>query len=229
MIAKLKGGKRQLAVLIVIGLAASGVVGFTLGSRIYTEAMQEFRALERTLAERSAELETRNQELVNLQIADKVNRLTQENLRGKVSELQTALVKLEGEVYLYKNLVEDDEAEVGLNLESLTLYRTLEENAYSYRIVVRRKAALSQTVDASLSLSIEGRLAGIPHSLPFNEADTSLKEDSMAIRFKYFKVLQGTFVLPEHFVPETVVLSLYEPRTTGSLVIRELPWRASDF
>jgi len=185
--------------------------------------------MERTLRESRALLEAKDQELANLQIADKVNRLTQENLREKVSELQTALVKLEGEVYLYKNLVEDDEAELGLNLESLTLYPALDENTYNYRIVVRRKAALSQTISASLSLTIEGSVEGVPHSLAFNEADPQVSDHAVAIRFKYFKVLQGKFVLPEKFVPEKVVLSLYEQGKTGSLVIRELPWRVLTF
>jgi len=228
VIVKFKGGKWWILIFLV-GLTLSGLLGFVAGGRLYSEAMSNYREFERDVKKHRAELAASNQELVNLQIADKVNRLTQEKLREKVSELQTALVKLEGEVYLYKNLVEDDEAELGLNLESLTLYRTLEENVYSYRIVVRRKAALSQTIEASLSLSIEGRLRGIPYSLPFNMADTSLGDDPMVIRFKYFKVLQGTFVLPDHFVADKVTLSLFEPGRTDSLVIKELPWRVSDF
>jgi len=222
-------GRRRLWIAGGLIFLVAGVAGFVLGSRIYSEAMADYRAMERTLRENRALLEAKDQELANLQIADKVNRLTQENLREKVSDLQTALVKLEGEVYLYKNLVEDDEAELGLNLESLTLYPALDENAYNYRIVVRRKAVLGQTIDASLSLTIEGNVAGAPHSLAFNEADPHINEHSVAIRFKYFKVLQGTFVLPDGFVPEKVVLSLYEQGKTGSLVIRELPWRVLTF
>lgn len=208
---------------------AATVAGFIVGGRFYSQAMVNYRSLESSLEEREAELSESRQEIVNLQIADKVNRLTQERLREKVTELQTNLVELEGEVYLYKNLVEDDDGDIGLNLESLTLYSTLEPGTFQYRIVVRRKAALSQAIEVSLSLSIEGKMLGAPFSLPFHGADPSVEEDTLAIRFKYFKVLQGTFVLPEGFLAEKVVLSMYESGRADSLVIKELPWKVSEF
>lgn len=207
----------------------AALAGFVIGGRFYSDAMVDYRRILDSLEERDAELAERRQQMVNLDIADKVNRLTQERLREKVTELQTRLVELEGEVYLYKNLVEDDDGDIGLNLESLTLYRTLEPGTFQYRIVVRRKAALSQSIEVSLSLSIEGKMLGAPFSLPFHGADPSVEEDTLAIRFKYFKVLQGVFMLPEGFEAEKVVLSMYESGRAESLVIKELPWKVSEF
>ncbi len=221
--------KRRLVILLGCALIAAAVAGYVLGSRHYGAAMTQYRANLEAREQLAAQLLAKEQEVVNLDLADKVNRLTMEQLRQKVTELQTDLVKLESELFLYKNLVEDDEAELGLNLESLTLRATEEENRYEYRIVVRRKAALSQSIDASVTLSIEGELLGIPYSVPLNEADLSIEEDALNIRFKYFKVLRGTLALPEHFVPSKVILSLYETGRADSLVIKELPWRVSAF
>jgi len=221
--------RRQLAILLVSALIAGLLLGFAFGGRIFGDAMLDYRRMEKQLADAQALLEQRDQELVNLTIADKVNQLTQEKLREKVTELRTELVSLEGELYLYKNLVDDDEGQLGLSLESISLRKTGDDNSVLYQIVVRRKEVLSQTIDATLSVSIEGTLLKIPDTISLSEADPGADEDSISFRFKYFKVIEGTFELPEHFVPEKLVLSLYETGRPNSLVIKEYPWRLSEF
>ncbi|MCK9503380.1 MAG: hypothetical protein M0Q95_04255 [Porticoccaceae bacterium] len=221
--------RRQLAILLVSALVIGLLLGFAFGGRIFSDAMLDYRRMEKQLADTETLLNQRDQELANLTIADKVNQLTQEKLREKVTELRTELVSLEGELYLYKNLVEDDEGQLGLSLENITLRKTGDDNSFLYQIVVRRKEVLSQTIDATLALSIEGSLLKIPDTIAFSEADPAMDEDNISFRFKYFKVIQGTFVLPEHFVPEKLVVSLYETGRPNSLVIKEYPWRVSEF
>lgn len=227
MIKPVTNGRQLLLLLCAVALVGM-LLGLALGGRLFSAAMSEKRSLSTRLEALQAELADKDQQVVNLDIADKVNRLTQEKLREKVSELQAELAGLQGELEVYKNL-EDDGADVGLSLENLTLRPGQVPNSFNYQFVVRRKAALSHTIDATLALSIEGKMLGIPDTLTFNEADPALGGDALRLKFKYFKVVQGNFVLPEHFVAERIVLSLYETGRADSLVIREIPWRVDGF
>lgn len=221
---------KRNALILGVSVVTSIGVGFFLGSRYYSEVMESYRENKKAIKAYKKQIADQDQRLVNLEIADKVNRLTQERLRLTVTELKTQQVKLEGELFLYKNLIVDDEVDIGLNLESVYL-RPVEgaDNTFSYQIVVRRKAALSQTTEVSLSLTIEGKMLGIKDSLELQEVDPEIHEDVLAIRFKYFRVLSGQMVLPEHFEPEQLVVTLFEPGKADSLTIKEIPWRLSQF
>ena len=218
---------RRRLLPVVAAVAVGLAVGFTLGARLYDGVLADYQGLRTTIRRQEAVIEGKDQQVANLEIADKVNRLTQEKLREKVAELQTDLVKLEGQVYLYKNLVDDDEAEIGLNLESFTMLPAEGDNRFSYRIVVRRKAALSQTIEASLTLAIEGSRDGVPYSIGYGDVDPAVGGETLDFKFKYFRVIEGVFELPEGFVPEKVILSLYEAGRPESLAIIEQPWKVS--
>ena len=221
---------KRIALYWGISVVVCALAGFVVGSRYFSDVMQTHRENKKALKAYKYQVAKQDQRLVNLEIADKVNRLTQDKLRLTVTELKTQQIKLEGELFLYKNLIVDEDADLGLNLESVFL-RPVEaaENTFSYQIVVRRKAALSQTTEVSLSLNIEGRMLGIRDSLELQEVDPEVHEDVMAIRFKYFRVLSGQMVLPEHFEPEQLVVTLFEPGKADSLTIKEIPWRLSQF
>lgn len=212
------------AVLLALGVA----LGFAAGSRYFGEQMTGYRALQAEHRQLQRDFAAREQRLVNLETAGQVNRASLERLRGMVSDLETRLARQQEQLHLYENLVAEGEATMGLNLESFSLRTTGEPRVFDYRIVVRRKAALSQPIEASLALDIKGRRHGIPYSAPFNEVDLSRREKTVDFRFKYFKVLRGTFVLPRHFEPARVVLSLYETDNPEAGVTRELPWQAAD-
>jgi ribosomal protein L29 len=222
-------GKKRI-IFIALAFATGAGAGFLMGSHLFQAAMADYRLVKLQLAEAKTLLAEKEQQLINLDIADKVNKLSQEKLRSTVTELKTQQVKLEGELFLYKNLVEDDQADMGLNLETVTLRPVQgQPERFHYQVVVRRKATLSQTTDAFLTISVEGRMQGVPGSLMLKEVDSEIDDDVVDIRFKYFKVLQGQIELPARFEPERLVITLYEEGRADSLVIKEVPWRLAEF
>lgn len=198
--------------------------GFLAGSRYYERAMVERRKEAEALAAASEALKTLEQEKVNLELADTVNRVTLEQLRNQVVDLQQTVSTQREELALFRSLTRDSVDMSELSVDSLDLRRTEEAHTFDYRIVVRGNGSQGDVIDASVTLAIEGMLDGEPYSVPFNEADLSLKGEGVAVRFKYFKVLRGSFVLPEGFEPEKVVLSVIEKGDASSLRISEFPW-----
>ena len=217
--------KREL-IFLGCGVLGGALIGFGLGSQFYSSSMDSMRQKVKAHAALVADHEAQQQQLVNLEMADQVNRLAQEKLRQRVTELQTERVKVETDLYVYKKLLEDDETEAGLSLESLLIREVEgESREFNYDIVLRRKEASSQSIEATLSVEIEGQLHGIPFAVSFREADPELSEESLSVTFKYFKIVKGKFVLPEFFEPSNVVLSLYEKGHADSLVIKEIHWQ----
>lgn len=218
---------RRLGLLLLF-LALSLVLAYLAGSRHFGATIAAYRAERETLVEAREELDRLRQEVVNREVAEQVDGASLEAMRRLVADLQAELATREEELGLYRSLMDDQgEASDGLQVDSLTLRPALESDSFHYRIVVRRRADPNESVDVSVSLSIDGQRDGEPVSIPFNEADLSLQEDALSIRFKYFKVLRGTFVLPGGFLPGKVVLTVMEKNDPTTLRIVDFPWRLS--
>lgn len=213
-----------------MGLAAGlviivGILCFMAGARYFNSAMVEKRLQKWELHSTREELMSLQQEKVNLELDNTVNEAALEQIRERMVSLQQQLARQGEELGLYRTLMAEQGDTDALSVDSLNLRPTAEANTYQYRMVVRGRPELSKAIDASISLTIEGLLAGEPHTIPFNEADLSLQGEGLAIRFKYFKVLRGEFVLPAGFVPHKVVLSVLEKGNASSLRFTEFPWR----
>lgn len=220
---------RGLVRLCVVALVLVAMVSFVLGRGLFNAKMEKYRLQQQDLAAAQEEIARLRQDLVNREVAEKVDSGSLEQMRQQVGQLQDLLSKQEGELSLYRNLFDDNEEPSGLHIDSLNLRRAPGADSFQYRIVVRRKAVLNESVDVAVSLSIEGQRDGAAVSIPFNEADLSLQGEALSIRFKYFKVLRGAFVLPEDFVPARVVLSVLEKDSPSSLRIVQFPWSVETY
>lgn len=220
---------KGLALLGVVALLLVATASFLLGNGLFNGNMAECRLQGQELQAAHAEIARLQQELVNREVAEKVDSGSLEQMRQQVGMLQDQLSKQEGELGLYRNLFDDNEEPSGLHIDSLNLRRAPGADSFQYRIVVRRKATLNESVDVAVSLSIDGQKDGLAVSIPFNEADLSLQGEAMSIRFKYFKVLRGAFVLPADFVPSRVVLSVLEKDNPSSLRIVQFPWSVETY
>ncbi|KJS05192.1 MAG: hypothetical protein VR73_12795 [Gammaproteobacteria bacterium BRH_c0] len=215
--------------LAIAALLLVATLSFLLGNGHFSRSMGKYRHQEQELAAAREEIARLKQELVNREVAEKVDSGSLEQMRQQVGVLQDQLSRQEGELGLYRNLFDDNEEPSGLHIDSLNLRRAPGADSFQYRIVVRRKATLNESVDVAVSLSIDGQKDGVPVSIPFNEADLSLQGEAMSIRFKYFKVLRGAFVLPADFVPTRVVLSVLEKDNPSSLRIVQFPWSVENY
>lgn len=213
--------------LLLVLMMALLAIAYLAGSRHFSANVAAWRAERAALAETREELDRLRQQLVNREVAEQVDSASLETMRQLVADLQAQLATREEELGLYRNLMDDHDESSGLQVDSLTLRQAPGVHSFHYRIVVRRRADLNESVDVSVSLSIDGQRQGEPVSVPFNEADLSLQEDALSIRFKYFKVLRGTFVLPADFVPAKVVLTVMEKNDPGTLRIVDFPWQLS--
>lgn len=218
-----------LSLLAIAALLLVAVLSFLLGNGYFNTNMAQYRLQQQELVAAQDEIARLRQELVNQEVAEKVDSGSLEEMRQQVGMLQDQLSKQQGELGLYRNLFDDNEEPSGLHIDSINLRHAPGADSFQYRIVVRRKATLNESVDVAVSLSIDGQKDGVPVSIPFNEADLSLQGEAMSIRFKYFKVLRGAFVLPADFVPTRVVLSVLEKDNPSSLRIVQFPWSVETY
>ncbi|MCK9468827.1 MAG: hypothetical protein M0Q49_05370 [Porticoccaceae bacterium] len=221
-------GSRRLRLVLLLGLmVVLLVLAYLAGSHHFSANVATYRAEREELLATREELDRLRQELVNREVAVQVDSASLETMRQLVADLQAQLARREEDLGLYRSLMDDQDGSPGLQVDSLTLRQAPEADSFHYRIVVRRRADPNESVDVSVSLAIDGLRDGEPVSVPFNEADLSLQEDALSIRFKYFKVLRGTFVLPADFVPAKVVLTVMEKNDPGTLRIVDFPWELS--
>jgi len=203
-------------------------LGYVAGARYFGERMSEWRNLTDENNRLRETVSEQGQQVANLELADRVNKMAEEKLRQQLAALQTEQVDLENDLNLYRNLVEDDSDPVGFTLESFSVRKGDQPNRFVYDMVLRRKDVLSQAVDFAVSLELKGELHGIPFSAGYKEVDPNVNSDVVSVSIKYFRVIQGVLELPDHFSPANVVISIYQEGKADSLLIKEFPWRIGE-
>jgi hypothetical protein len=218
--------------LAVVGVAALVLVlvatAYLAGSRYYGQAMAEKReqaAELRRLRQQVAELARQK---TNWEIASEVNAASLESVRVELARLETVMASQREELELYRNLLKDNGEASGLHIETLDVTATDRADRFGYRLVVRRKAALSKPVEVEVSLDIEGSSGGEPRSLAFRDVDSSMTGESRMVSFKYFKVLRGTMALPRGFEPAKVVVRVQIKGRQKTIREREFPWQVQE-
>ena len=67
-------------------------------------------------------------------------------------------------------------------------------------------------VKGYIDLEIIGSLASQPTQLTLSDISTVSKKD-VSFSFKYFQIIEGTFILPENFIPEKMQISAILTKT----------------
>lgn len=196
-----------LAPVLVLGV---GAFSYLLGSRHFDSAMAEKRVLSREVKTLRQSLDRLEREKVIWTMTGQVNRASLAQVQRELARREERMAEQQRELYLYRNLLADSGGSSGLYIGDLELRAGATPRQFEYQLAVRRKGALTRTVDVRVSLFIDGVREGAdggkaePHTLPLSEADPSQDEPVRSVRFRYFNILSGILEIPAGFTPEQV-------------------------
>lgn len=132
---------------------------------------------------------------------------------------------LNREIAFLKSLVSGDMTV--LQLLDLKVWQTESDTtAYRYSLTVSKRAKSGVKVRGTLVLRVTGQQEGQPVVLSMS--DMGIKPGSLSMKFTHFQTFNGTFVLPDGFVPELIKVAVKPTNKQFRQYQKDILWRLVD-
>ena len=220
---------RVWLVLGLVGLFVAAAAGaFAWGQQ---QAMSGYGRAQRDLAAVKAELEEvrraenqLRQQKENASLGAEVDRKSLEEIRQEVIELKAVVASLEEENQFYRNLMNPDGEQNGLNFGPVEIVHTDRPRTFRYKVVMQQLASQHELVTGTLNFNVVGRQQGAVKVLPLSQLSSGVDSSNIKLRFKYFQNIEGELVLPEGFEPERIELEARASGGNSPVIEKRLAW-----
>jgi hypothetical protein len=182
---------------------------------------------QQTVGELSQEVESLRQRFADIQgslaRAERqlqIDKTVYAELGAELKSSNQQLVSLRDELRFYRSIISPEDGEAGARFQEFVVAGTDEPRVFAYRLVMIQALQHSRDVEGALTLEINGRRGGNPESLRLPPAGS----DDIKVKFKYFQTLEGTFELPDGFVPGAVKVVLTPGQKKSTTVERWYRW-----
>lgn len=138
-----------------------------------------------------------------------VQKAVQDNLARELAVVQEESMKLKENVAFYQSILEEGAGTDRVRLNRVQLDKTDQPGRYRYLVVLSQQGSHSKPVAGGLQFKLQtidaqGKTSSVPLKL---EADNAAQA---TVKFRYYQRLEGSFLLPEGLVAETVEVSFLE-------------------
>lgn len=194
--------------VVVVAFAAGFWVGGNGDGSDATEGQTAVSGdLSATLKVAQHRLDSLRQQVMNSDIAARIDRESLEHVRQTMVRQQQELARVQKELELYRSLLKDDRRADGLYIDQLRISPGL-AGTFAYRLIVHQKAAILRDVSAALEVRVVGDRGGQSVTYRLDELDPSLAAEGLTATFKYFHVIEGQLQLPPDFTPRQVIVGI---------------------
>ena len=154
-----------------------------------------------------------------------IDRTAYDSVDTELRDLQDEILELKEQVAFYTGIVSPKETASGLQLTNLKFTSIYSPNSYRFKLVLTQLKNNKRLIRGNASIFIDGIIGREQKQL--NLADvTSGNQKSLKLRFKYFQTLEGDVVLPEGFVPSSVLVDLQPIGKGTSRIKKTYDWAA---
>jgi cell division protein FtsB len=204
-----KPWKLWLALSLLVGLIA---MFFFLGKGYQDYRLERLQLERETLLNRIAELETRNQSLVqknaHLLGGSKIERGAYELANQELVRLQQQLLEQKEELAFYRGIVSPSDTELGVNLQTFEVRKKNNQNQFSYKMILTKNGKSTIKLRGDTSILIRGEKEGDVSVMSISDLALEKAPANTKFAFRYFQVFEGDIALPEGFKPFEVEIGI---------------------
>ena len=191
-------------VLLFIGIAiAFSVAGYLVGNirLIYLEQEARLFAQQRdSLHQRMQQQEYRSN---ILQVELDVERAATQALQQELRLTQDENANIRRELTFYQRVMAPELNADGISIDSMTVNALPGTNSFYFRLILLQQERIHQLAQGSLRLTLRGLQDGERQEYSLLTL-AGIDEGSTQFVMSYFSLTEGSFTLPESFVPETL-------------------------
>ncbi len=193
--------------LLIVAWVLSVTMGYVIGRYVM---IPEAGGLAASLAEATAsnaELRTRleevEQRLANVERAEQIARLANENVQSALAGKDTEIANLRRDLALYNRLLGPEAERQDLTVYDVEL-DAADGGSYAFAVVLTQTQDTRRGSEGRLTLSIEGQRDGKMERLAWADLAAPDQAEGLAYDFRYFQRVEGRFILPAGFQPHSI-------------------------
>lgn len=210
-------------VLLFIGIAiAFSVAGYLVGNirLIYLEQEARLFAQQRdSLHQRMQQQEYRSN---ILQVELDVERAATQALQQELRLTQDENANIRRELTFYQRVMAPELNADGISIDSMTVNALPGTNSFYFRLILLQQERIQQLAQGSLRLTLRGLQDGERQEYSLLTL-AGIDEGSAQFVMSYFSLTEGSFTLPEGFVPETLHVNVRSRQ--GQQTERTFQWQ----
>ncbi len=211
-----------IACLVVVGIAML-FSAYRYGLYRYGLVSGDTLELSTRIGEQQREIKRLKKDLVDAEVAARVDRATADELRASLEQMHDAQAHLNEEVTFYRSLMAPSSLERGLQIAELALLALDGSRAFRYELLLTQVEARRAVVQGSVTLDVVGERAGEQVVLPLTEIEPNT-DYPLKYRFRYFQDFSGTMQIPEGFEPLRVVVTVTRQGSREANLQRTFDW-----
>lgn len=211
--------------IVAVILTGAGVYyGYSRGTNENIDVRIERDQLSASVNSLETELETLQQDFVNLQQASLVDRQAVIEVQDMLVGLREINAQLEEDVLFYRQIMSPENDESGLAIGQLDLSATEEENRIRYHIELKQLANNENVISGYANVNILGMQEGSEVSFPLRSIAVDENQLDIRLQFRYFQNIEDELIIPENFVPETVQILAVAQGENAKTVQKNFVW-----
>lgn len=217
--------RRRFAILAVAWLAtvaAAWFAGGRLSSPLEAQLRDRLRTVERQLAERTGQNATLEERLAIATRADQISREAILALQQTLAEREEELAGLRADLEFYERLVGSGSRQ-GLRVHEFRLRPIPGTTGFGFVLTLTQTMRRGAEVSGHVEIAVEGVREGRIERLDWPALLQDPEAHAMPFGFKYFQRIDGSFVLPQGFAPNRVLIT--GRGDGGETIERAIAWR----
>ena len=218
--------RRLRAALLLGWLASLALVWFVASYRAapgLLEMRQRLDQAESAFADGDKELEQVRLKLSISERSDQVSRSANEALQESLTAREEEVASLRADIAFYQRLMGGKAPRQGLTVQELALRQIGGGQGFEMRATLTQNLRKGEVTDGSAQIRVEGMAEGGLRTLAWTDLAQRKPTDVPTFSFKYFQELDVSFVLPQGFTPNRVVLVVKSAQ--GDQFERSFPWK----
>jgi hypothetical protein len=202
---KQKWGAFSVYAFLAAGLALMLILGFWLGNQYFSAQQKAVLTLEHTVQNLQSENNELSKNLNILRVELDVAALSQQKTFAEIIQSIDREKALQRDIAFYQQVMAPELTQQGFVIDAFNVEKTLSERVYRFEIVMMQHEKIKNTLKGNLDITLVGSQSGLSKRYSLKSLLVN-PELALAFGFKYFQVLDGQILLPEHFQPERIVV-----------------------
>ncbi len=201
-------------------------IGYRLGNFYHnfqlTTLEQQKNRLEQLYQQQADQVER----IHTLEVELTLEQLANQNAQAMLKKMSLDHYQVKKKLAFYEKVMAPEKEIDGLVIDNIKIISRKSPNYYSFQAALVQQQLKKRYVKGYIDLIVIGSLANKPSQLKLSTI-SSLTKKELAFSFKYFQIIEGSFTLPENFIPEKIQLSAILSKTKWQKyqkLNKTLPW-----
>ena len=218
---------RRTAILLVFSVVAA-IAGYATG---LAQGGFRFSSVEASNDVLEAELDTlrenyteARQQVINLDRGRAIDEQALNQARTTIVELETRIASLKSDLTFYKNIMAPSEASKGLQVDSFTLARDRQPDAFDFKLVLTQVGNNKSYISGVVAVNVIGLRDEEKEVIALRDLSQDIDDLGVKFRFRYFQDVEGALILPEDFEPLEIQVVAQAEGRKSSQAERTFDW-----